>query len=188
MKIGYARVSRKDQNLQLQLRALRREGCARIFQEKKSGTIRRRPALDAALAALKKGDVLVVWRLDRLGRTARDLVNLEHEMRCEGHGLKSLTQSIDTTTPTGRFFFHIFCAVAELERADISARTTAGLHAARHEGSVLGRPRRLSPARRAEARRLARTRDYSVDALARKFKVGKATMQRVLAPQKRTKR
>lgn len=180
MKVGYARVSKKDQNLDLQLRALRAEGCDRIFREKMSGKRWDRPELHAALQALRKGDILVIWHLDRLGRSARELLNLNYELKCQGIALKSLTQSIETETPDGEHHFIMTCANAQLERARIAQRTRAGLQAARLRGVKLGRPRALSAKQVARAK-AARISGHSVETLADRFKVGKTTMQRVLA-------
>lgn len=180
MKIGYARVSRKDQNLALQLLALKREGCDRIFREKKSGAVWNRPELAAALATLKDGDTLVVWHLDRLGRTARELLNLNFEFKGRNISLKSLTEAIDTETPDGEYHFILTCANAQRERARISQRTKEGLQAARLRGVKLGRPRRLKPAQITKARLLSKTKKYSVDDLAHRFDVGKTTMHRAL--------
>lgn len=180
MKVGYARVSKKDQNLDLQLRALKDEGCERIFREKMSSKRWDRPALHAALQLLGSGDMLVIWHLDRLGRSARELLNLNYELQCRGIALKSLTQFIETETPDGEHHFTVTCANAQLERARIAQRTKAGLHAARLRGVRLGRPRRLSAKQIVRAQE-ARIRGDSVEALAGRFKVGKTTMQRALA-------
>jgi DNA invertase Pin-like site-specific DNA recombinase len=185
MKVGYARVSTKEQNLDLQLRALKAEGCGRIFREKMSGKRWDRPQLHAALRSLGKGDVLVVWHLDRLGRTARELINLNYEFKCQGIAIKSLTESLETETPDGEYNFTMSCAQAQRGRDLIALRTRAGLKAARIRGSKLGRPRRLKPTQVMRARTLAQTRGLSVEALAGRFKVGKATMQRALAERRR---
>ena len=158
MRIGYARVSTDDQNLDLQLRALEAAGCGRIYKDHGvSGAASRRPALDKALRATQAGDVLVVWKLDRLGRDLRHLVNLVHDLTARGIGFKVLEghgAEIDTTTANGRLIFGIFAALAEFERELISERTRAGIRAARHRGVRIGRPPKLSARHIAEARRM----------------------------------
>jgi DNA invertase Pin-like site-specific DNA recombinase len=144
MKIGYARVSTKDQNLSLQLDALQKEGCEKIFQEKATGGSADREELKKLLEHLRAGDIIVIWKLDRLGRSLRDLVNLVTDIQAKGAGLKSLHDSIDTTTPQGKLTFHLFAALAEFEREIIRERTKAGLESARSRGRVGGRPKGLS--------------------------------------------
>lgn len=141
MLIGYARVSTGDQNLDLQKTALFRAECEQIFEDTASGKNARRPGLRRALRRLKPGDVLVVWKLDRLGRSVRDLITLVSELQARGVNFRSLTDSIDTSTPAGRFFFHVMSALAEMERELIVERTRAGLAAAREQGRVGGRRR-----------------------------------------------
>ena len=144
MKIGYARVSTKEQNLSLQMDALNKEGCKKIFQEKISGAKADRPELRKMIDQLREGDVIVTWKLDRLGRSIRDLINLVNEIQDKGAGLKSLNDSIDTTTPQGKLTFHLFASLAEFERDIIRERTKAGLEAARARGRKGGRPKGLS--------------------------------------------
>jgi DNA invertase Pin-like site-specific DNA recombinase len=144
MKIGYARVSTKEQNLALQLDALEKEGCKKIFQEKISGAKADRPELKKMIDQLREGGVIITWKLDRLGRSLRDLVNLMNEIQDKGAGLKSLNDSIDTTTPHGKLTFHLFASLAEFERDIIRERTRAGLEAARARGRKGGRPKGLS--------------------------------------------
>src|SRR5215203_1623640 len=126
MKIGYARVSTGDQNPALQLAALKRERCKRIFTDKASGSLRKRPELDKCLKSLQPGDVLIVWKLDRLGRSLRDLITLLDDLKGQGIKFKSLTESIDTQTPTGRAMWQMVGVLAELERSLIQERTKAG--------------------------------------------------------------
>jgi len=135
MLIGYARVSTQDQNLSLQLEALKKAGCEKIFKDKTSGSRADRPGLNKALELLRKDDTLIVWKLDRLGRSVKHLVNLVGELRQEGVQFKSITDSIDTGTPSGRFFFHVMASLAEMERELTIERTRAGLETA----SKLGR-------------------------------------------------
>lgn len=144
MKIGYARVSTKDQNLSLQLDALEKEGCEKIFQEKATGGNADREELKKLLVHLREGDQVVIWKLDRLGRSLRDLVNLVTDIQAKGAGLKSLNDSIDTTTPQGKLTFHLFAALAEFEREIIRERTKAGLESARSRGRKGGRPKGLT--------------------------------------------
>ncbi|EFI4641012.1 recombinase family protein [Escherichia coli] len=139
MQIGYVRVSTNDQNTDLQRQSLERAGCEQVFEEKMSGTVANRPALKKLLRTLNAGDTLVVWKLDRLGRSMRNLVLLVDELRQRGIHFKSLTDSIDTSSPMGRFIFHIMSALAEMERELIVERTRAGLAAAREKGRVGGR-------------------------------------------------
>ncbi|GJM33166.1 MAG: resolvase [Saprospiraceae bacterium] len=144
MKIGYARVSTKDQNLELQMDALEQEGCQQIFKEKASGAKADRPEHRKMAGQLRKDDIIVIWKLDRLGRSLHDLVNLVTEIQDKGSGLKSLNGSIDTTTSQGKLTFHLFAALAEFERDIIRERTKAGLEAARARGRKGGRPKGLS--------------------------------------------
>lgn len=144
MKIGYARVSTKDQDLSLQLDALDAAGCKIIFREKMTGSTRERPELKKLLEQLREDDVVIIWKLDRLGRSLKDLVQLVAEIQEKGAGLKSLNDHIDTTTPHGKLTFHLFAALAEFERDIIRERTMAGLASARARGRKGGRPKGLS--------------------------------------------
>ena len=144
MKIGYARVSTKDQDFSLQLDALKKAGCTKIFQEKITGAKKDRPELQKLIEQVREGDTIVIWKLDRLGRSLKDLVELVNDFQDKGAGLQSLNDSIDTTTPTGKLTFHLFAALAEFERDIISERTKAGLAAARARGRKGGRPKGLS--------------------------------------------
>lgn len=148
MLIGYARISTHDQDLQLQMDALNAVGCETIYQDTASGSIAERPGLAEALAYVRTGDALVVWRLDRLGRSLRHLIKVAADLETRGVGLQSLQESIDTTTPGGRLIFHVFGALAEFERALIRERTLAGLAAARARGKRGGRPENLDEAKR----------------------------------------
>jgi DNA invertase Pin-like site-specific DNA recombinase len=145
MLIGYARISTEDQNLGLQLDALSLAGCERIFQDEGiSGATTDRQALNEALAALEPGDVLVTWKLDRLGRSLAHLIGITARLEAEGIGFRSLSEAIDTTTASGRLLFHVMGALAEFERALISERTRAGMAAAKARGQHLGRERKIS--------------------------------------------
>jgi len=154
MKIGYARVSTDDQTLDLQRDALQAAGCERLFEDKASGAKVDRPGLAEALAFARKGDVLVVWRLDRLGRSLPELVRLVGELDATGIGFESLTEKIDGTTAAGRLVFHVFAALAEFERNLIRERTHAGLVAARSRGRKGGR-RELPAEKQAAIRSMA---------------------------------
>ena len=154
MQIGYIRVSTNDQNTALQRGALECAGCELIFEDKMSGKIADRPGLKKVLKTLSTGDTLVVWKLDRLGRSMRNLVLLVDELRLRGVHFRSITDSIDTSSAMGRFIFHIMSALAEMERELIVERTRAGLDAARREGRVGGRRPKLSPEQWEQAGRL----------------------------------
>src|SRR4051812_16404669 len=134
MLIGYARVSTNEQNLDLQRDALQKAGCAQIYTDNISGTKAHRPGLETALSHLRAGDTLVVWRLDRLGRSLRHLIDTVTKLQDKGIGFKSITEAIDTTTSGGKLVFHLFGALAEFEREIIRERTNAGLTAARQRG------------------------------------------------------
>ncbi|WP_350306705.1 recombinase family protein [Photorhabdus viridis] len=153
-KIGYIRVSTNDQNSDLQKNALMSINCEQIFEDKLSGKTTNRPGLKQALRQLKKGDTLVVWKLDRLGRSVKHLVDLVSNLNERGIHFQSLTDSIDTGTAMGRFFFHVMSALAEMERELIVERTIAGLIAARAQGRIGGRPAALSVAEQQQAARL----------------------------------
>ncbi len=144
MLIGYARVSTQDQNLDLQIEALTKAGCKKIFDDKISGSRAERPGLTKALEMLREGDTLVVWKLDRLGRSVKNLVDLVGELHRQGVQFKSLTDSIDTGTPSGRFFFHVMASLAEMERELTIERTHAGLEMARQSGRRGGRKRQMT--------------------------------------------
>ncbi len=181
MRIGYARVSSADQNLELQLDALEAEGCDRIFEDRLSGAVAQRPGLVEALSHLRAGDTLVVWRLDRLGRSLRHLIEVVRDLEERGIGLRSLHEAIDTTTSTGRLVFQIFGALAEFERNLIRERTQAGLQSARARGRVGGRPRRLDEEKLAHLYKLVDDRHESIPAICRLLGISKATLYRSLA-------
>lgn len=154
MMIGYARVSTHEQNLELQITALKKAGCKKILEDKLSGSRAERPGLTKVLDLLRKGDMMVVWKLDRLGRSVKQLVDLVTELHREGIQFKSLTDSIDTGTASGRFFFHVMASLAEMERELTVERTRAGLAAARKLGRVGGRKRRMTENKVKAAKRL----------------------------------
>jgi len=154
MLIGYARVSTQDQNLDLQVKALTKAGCKKVFDDKLSGTRAERPGLATALAMLREGDTLVVWKLDRLGRSVKNLVDLVGELHGQGVQFKSLTDSIDTGTASGRFFFHVMASLAQMERELMVERTCAGLEAARRLGRKGGRKRQMTDSKVTSAKKL----------------------------------
>lgn len=180
MLIGYARVSTQDQTPELQIDALRAAGCTRIYHEQASGAAQARPDLAAALDYMRTGDTLVVWRLDRLARSMKQLIETVETLEARGIGLCSLTEAIDTTTPGGRLTFHLFGALAEFERAIIRERTLAGLAAARARGRRGGRPPALSPDDLAAARAMLRDPEIPVAAVARTLGVAPSTLYRHL--------
>jgi len=154
MLIGYARVSTQDQNLDLQVDALTKAGCKKIFDDKISGSRAERPGLTKALELLREDDTLVVWKLDRLGRSVKNLVNLVGELQKQGVQFKSLTDAIDTGTPSGRFFFHVMASLAEMERELTVERTRAGLEVARQLGRKGGRKRQMTDSKIESAKKL----------------------------------
>lgn len=179
MKIGYARVSTDDQNLDLQHDELKRAGCENIYSEHISSTKAERPQLQACLKALRHDDVLVIWRLDRLGRNLKELIELVNELEKKGCGLVSLKESIDTTTPAGRLVFHIFASLAQFERELIQERTKAGIQSARERGKVGGRPSKLTLADKTMIQALMTHQETNVKELALRFGVSRATLYRV---------
>lgn len=180
MLIGYARVSTPDQNLDLQIDALKEAGCERIFSEAASGIRVERAALVDALSHTREQDVFVVWKLDRLGRTVGQLVEFVRGLRARGVEFRSLTDGIDTTTPAGRFFFHMMAALAEMERDLIRERTMAGLSAARARGKKGGRLRILSQRQIAQARLLLAHPDQTMSGVASSLGVSRSTLYRSL--------
>lgn len=157
MLIGYARVSTQDQNLELQLAALKKAGCKKVLDDKLSGSRAERPGLTKAMEMLRKGDTLIVWKLDRLGRSVKHLVDLVGELHQQGVQFKSLTDAIDTGTPSGRFFFHVMASLAEMERELTVERTRAGLAIARQLGRTGGRKRRMTDSKITSAKKLLAT-------------------------------
>lgn len=183
MKIGYARVSTKDQSLHLQIDALEQSGCERIYSEQVSGAKTDRIELQKMINQLRHGDVIVVWKLDRLGRSLRDLVNLVSKFSGLGVGFQSLQDKIDTTTPTGKLTFHLFAALAEFERDIISTRTKAGLEAARARGRKGGRPKGLSKKAQDKARlaeSLYKEKERSIGEICDHLDISKPTLYRYL--------
>jgi DNA invertase Pin-like site-specific DNA recombinase len=178
--VGYARVSTWDQTTQLQLDALDLAGCHRVFQETASGSKDDRPELTRALDYVRAGDTLVVWRLDRLGRSLKHLIETVGVLHEEGVGFRSLHENVDTTTSTGRLVFHIFAALAEFERDLIVDRTKAGLAAARERGSKPGRKPSLNADQIAVVRRMHTEDQHTVAQIAGVVGVSRATIYRSL--------
>jgi DNA invertase Pin-like site-specific DNA recombinase len=178
--IGYARVSTSDQDPALQIDALSEAGCVRIFEERASGALDARPELARLLDHLREGDTVVVWRLDRLGRSLRHLIDVVSELDARKVGFRSLGEGIDTGTAGGKLVFHLFGALAEFERELIRERTKAGLAAARARGRKGGRPRKMTPEKLEVARRMYDSGKHSVSAIAATVGVSRATLHRAL--------
>lgn len=178
MIIGYARVSTQEQNLDAQLDALKAAGAEKIFKEKITGKSSSRPQLEKLLEQLRGDDVVVVTKYDRLARSLKDLIQLVETIREKGAGFRSLGENVDTTSPQGRLFFHIFGSIAEFERELIVERTRDGLSAARARGRVGGRPPALSNDQRKEVMQMRDKEKRSISEIARLFKVSKDTVRR----------
>ena len=180
MNIGYCRVSTQDQNLELQLDELKKAGCEKIFQDVASGSKYEREGLQDAIAFAREGDCVVVWKLDRLSRSLRHLIDTVNQLKERGVGLRVLTQNLDTTTPSGTLVFHIFGALAEFERLLIKERTNAGLAAARARGRVGGRPKAMDEKKIQIAQSLYVDGKTTVSEICDTLNVSKATLYRNL--------
>lgn len=181
--IGYARVSSTNgQRLDLQLDALKNAGCVKVYEETVSGATASRPELDACLNYLREGDVLVVYKLDRLGRSLKHLLTIIDDLRDRGIGFKSLTDGIDTTTATGRLMFSVMGSFAEFERSLIQERTNAGLLAARERGKLGGRPTAVTPEVGERIKKL-QAEGRNADSIAKELGIGRATFYRYLKAQ-----
>jgi DNA invertase Pin-like site-specific DNA recombinase len=178
--LGYARVSTTDQDAALQIDALTGAGCFRIFTDKASGSLESRPELDKLLDQIRPGDTLVVWRLDRLGRSLRNLIDQITALHERGIGFKSLQETIDTTSSGGRLVFHVFGALAEFERDLIRERTNAGLAAARARGRNGGRPALLTKDKLTTAKRLYEQQEMTVAKIGEVLGVSRSTVYRSL--------
>lgn len=176
MKIGYARVSTQDQNLDLQKDALDKEGCGKIYEEKVSGKDTNRPQFLLMNDHLRKGDTVVVWKLDRLGRNFNELIQIIEDWKKRGIALKVLTENFDTSSPEGELYFRIFCMIADYERAKIRERINAGLTAARARGRVGGKPPSLTPKEVERLKELYNDKDLSISELCDMFRIGKTTL------------
>ncbi|MDP9127105.1 MAG: recombinase family protein [Pseudomonadota bacterium] len=180
MKYGYARISTIDQNADMQLKALQRAGCKKIFKDELSGATTKRPALLRCLKSLKDGDTLIVWKLDRLARSVRDLITIVEDFEKRGIAFGSLTEEINTTTPGGTLIFHIFAALAQFERGLIIERTREGMKAARARGVKSGPPPKLTRQQIDHAKKLIDSGQRRED-VADLFKVSRTTLYRALA-------
>ena len=174
--VGYARVSTNEQDDALQTDALKQIGCKKIFSDKMSGARADRPGLTEALEYMREGDTLVVWRLDRLGRSLKQLIETVNTLEGRGIGFKSLTEEINTTSSGGKLIFHIFGALAEFERNLIRERTQAGLEAARARGRKGGRPKKLDKEKRELAKKLYTEKQYSIKQICEMIGVSKSTL------------
>ena len=184
MLIGYARVSTDDQNLDLQKDALKKIGCECIHEDHISGVKDQRPGLQAALDYARKGDTLVVWRLDRLSRSLKNLIEMINLLEEKGIGLKSIQESIDTSSSSGKLIFHIFGALAEFERNLIRERTQAGLQAARARGRNGGRPKSLNADKRALAVKLYDEKKHSISQICHMMEISKPTLYKYIKSNK----
>ncbi|WP_374000313.1 recombinase family protein [Bdellovibrio bacteriovorus] len=178
MKFGYARISTRDQNLIMQIDALKAAGCQRIFQDIASGAIDNREGLRDALESMKAGDTLVVYKMDRAARSLRHLIEIVSTLNARGMGFQSLSESIDTNSAAGRFSMHVFAALGEFERELIISRTNSGLAAARARGRVGGRPSKLTEQQELIAYQLFNERQMTVDEIAKSFAVSRGTIYR----------
>ncbi len=186
MLIGYARVSTDDQNLALQQDALNQAGCEQVFKDKLGGAKAERPGLREALKYARSGDTLVVWRLDRLSRSLKDLIEMVNRLESEGVGLKSLQEAIDTTSSSGKLVFHIFGALAEFERNLIRERTQAGLQAARARGRKGGRPKSLTQDKQVLAVKLYDEKHHAVKKICEMMGISKPTLYKYIEASRRT--
>jgi DNA invertase Pin-like site-specific DNA recombinase len=181
MLIGYARVSTDDQNLNLQYDELKKTGCTKFFDDKITGSKLARPGLDQAIQFARQDDVIVVWRLDRLSRSLKDLIEVVSLLESKGIGLKSIHESIDTTSSSGKLIFHIFGALAEFERNLIRERTCAGLEAARARGKIGGRPKKLTSDKIKLAKDLYNEKTRSIKQICELVGVSKPTLYKYLS-------
>jgi DNA invertase Pin-like site-specific DNA recombinase len=181
MKIGYARVSTQDQNLELQLKALKKAGCRKTFREKVSGATRQRPEFERMLDQIRSGDTVIVWKLDRLARSTRDLLNTMETLRETGANFRSISEPwANTTTNAGKMIMTVFAGIAEFERDLIRERTGAGREAAKKRGVQFGRPRKLNPEQLQLASKLI-NQGNAIREIARTFNVHEATIYRLAA-------
>jgi DNA invertase Pin-like site-specific DNA recombinase len=186
MLLGYARVSMQDQNLDLQKDALQKAGCEKIYVDTMTGEAKNRTGLEQAFEMLREGDTLVVWRLDRLGRSLKHLIELVQELSHRQVGFNSLQESIDTTSPSGKLVFHIFGALAEFERNLIAERTKAGLAAARARGRLGGRPKALDDKQREAVIVLYNEKKHSVKEICQIMGISRQTLYNYLRQDKAT--
>lgn len=182
MFVGYGRVSTDDQHLHLQIDSLRKAGCEKIFTDEISGAKSERPGLREALTFMRQGDTLVVWRLDRLGRSLKDLIERVEELKQRQVEFRSLTENIDTSNSGGKFMFHIFSALAEFERDLIRERTMAGLTAARARGRFGGRPKIMPVEKIKIAASLMKTPNISIKDICKNLGISRTTLYRYVGP------
>jgi len=175
MLVGYARVSTQDQNLELQHDALKEAGCERIFEDKMSGAKAARPGLMEAISFMRAGDTLVIWKLSRLGRSLKQLIETVQALQEKSIELKSLNESLDTATATGKLLFHIIAAFAQFERDNMIENTKAGLDAARARGKKGGRPKKLDDKKAQLAREWSQDKNRSVKEICDLLKISRAT-------------
>jgi len=184
MLIGYARVSTDDQNLDLQKDALKNAGCSKIYEDRMSGAKAERPGLATVMEYARKDDVIVVWRLDRLSRSLKDLIEMVSLLESKGIGLKSIHEAIDTSSSTGKLVFHMFGALAEFERNLIRERTNAGLQAARSRGKVGGRPKALDSNKRELAVTLYDDKKHTIKEICTMMNISKPTLYKYIEARK----
>lgn len=180
MLIGYARVSTDEQNLNLQIDALEQASCSKIFTDTLSGANFNREGLKQALDYAREGDTLIIWRLDRLGRSLKDLIELVQNIEARGISLRSLHEQLDTSSATGKLIYHVFGALAEFERNLIRERTQAGLRAAKARGRIGGRPHKLSEQDKLEIQTLANSGYITIQQIAHRYGVSRATIYSTL--------
>jgi DNA invertase Pin-like site-specific DNA recombinase len=180
MNIGYARVSTHNQNLDLQLDELKKAGCEKVYQEQVSGMKEKREELTKLKEQLRAGDIVVVWKLDRLGRSLKDLVQTVKDFEDMGVGLRSLTESIDTTSNTGKLIFHIFASLAEFERELIRERTFAGLSSARARGRIGGRPKKITPEKIIQMKAMHKDTKIEISEMCKTFGIARNTLYKYL--------
>ena len=186
MLIGYARVSTHDQNLDLQIDALKKIGCEKIYHDKISGAKAKRPGLEKSLEQSRAGDTLVIWRLDRLGRSLKDLIQIAELLKERSIGLKSLQEGIDTNSTTGQLMFHLFGALAEFEKNLINERSKAGLNAARDRGRLGGRPTALDRGQQELAVKLYNERQHTLAQICKMMSISKPTLYKYIAAAQNT--
>lgn len=186
MLIGYARVSTDDQNLDLQKDALTQAGCEKILEDRLTGAKAERPGLQSALEYARSDDIIVVWRLDRLSRSLKDLIEMVSLLESKNIGLKSLQESIDTSSSSGKLIFHIFAALAEFERNLIRERTQAGLQAARARGRLGGRPKTLTKDQRMLAVKLYDEKQHTIQQICQMMKISKPTLYKYIKEERKT--
>jgi DNA invertase Pin-like site-specific DNA recombinase len=178
MNIGYCRISTSEQNLELQIQALKEAGCEKIFEEVASGAKDDRPKLKEAIEYARKGDVIVVWKLDRLSRSVKHLIETVNDLEKKEIGFRCVTQQLDTTSPTGKLIFHVFGAISEFERALIRERTAAGLKVARARGRLGGRPKVLDQEKITIAQSLYDDGKTTVEKICKTLGISRATFYR----------